>query len=201
MSEIAQVVDQIVEGFTKLRSLFDDPSALPFSSIAGDVARLERAMDKKAYIDASFAQACVLADAGRLVGANYPDAYLMEKLGISKGEAYNRLARAKAMFTPPPPPEPDVEEFLDDLFGSDHADPTDEDRAAAEDAARRAAEEEAEQRRRDQEDARQRADAIPAAKQDIIRRELDKLLKAAEGERMRIYSRAMEEAKYRGEKD
>lgn len=201
MSEIAQVVDQIVEGFTKLRSLFDDPSALPFSSIAGDVARLERAMDKKAYIDASFAQACVLADAGRLVGANYPDAYLMEKLGLSKGEAYNRLARAKTMFTPPPPPEPDVEEFLDDLFGSDHADPTEEDRAAAEDAARRAAEEEAEQRRRDQEDARKRADDIPAAKQDIIRRELDKLLKAAEGERMRIYSRAMEEAKYRGEKD
>lgn len=200
MSEIGQLVDQIVDGLAQLRMLFDDPSALTFPDIAPDVARLERAMDKKAFVDAAFAHACVLADAGRLVGANYPDAYLMEKLGLSKGEAYNRIARAKAMFTPPPPPEPDLDEFLDDLFGDD-SDPTDEQRAAAEDAARKAAEEEAERRRKDQEDARKNADEVPAAKQDIIRRELDKLLKAAEGERTRIYARAMEEAKYRGEKD
>ena len=200
MSNITELVDQVVDGLTQLRSLFDDPSALTFPDITPDIARLERAMDKKAYIDASFAHACVLADAGRLVGANYPDAYLMEKLGLSKGEAYNRLARAKAMFAPPPPPPPDLDEFLDDLFGDD-SEPSDEQRAAAEEAARKAAEEEAERRRKDQEDARKRADDIPAAKQDIIRRELDKLLKAAEGERTRIYARAMEEAKYRGEQD
>ena len=200
MSEIAQVVDQIVAGLSRLRSLFDDPSALTLSECGSDIARLERAMDKKAYVDAAFAQVCVDQDAGRLVGANYPDAYLMEKLGLSKGEAYNRLARAKAMFAPPPPPEPDLDEFLDDLFGND-TEPSDEERAAAEEAARKAAEEEAERRRKDQEDARKRADEISAAKQDIIRRELDKLLKAAEGERTRIYARAMEEAKYRGEQD
>lgn len=201
MSEIGQLVDQIVDGLAQLRMLFDDPSALTLPDIAPDVARLERAMDKKAFVDAAFAHACVLADAGRLVGANYPDAYLMEKLGLSKGEAYNRIARAKAMFAPPPPPpEPDLDEFLDDLFGGD-GEPSDEQRASAEDAARKAAEEEAERRRKDQEDARKNADEVPAAKQDIIRRELDKLLKAAEGERTRIYARAMEEAKYRGEKD
>ena len=175
MSEIAQVVDQIVAGLSRLRSLFDDPSALTLSECASDIARLERAMDKKAYVDAAFAQVCVDQDAGRLVGANYPDAYLMEKLGLSKGEAYNRIARAKAMFAPPPPP-PDLDDFLDDLFGDD-SEPSDEQRAAAEEAARKAAEEEAERRRKDQEDARKHADDIPAAKQDIIRRELDKLLK------------------------
>lgn len=194
MNGIAELVDQVADGLSQLRQLLDDPSALPLATITRDIARLERAMDKKAYVDAAFAQACVLADAGKLVGANHPDAYLTEKLGISRGEAYNRLARAKALFDAPPPPEPD----LGDLFGDDD---TEEDRSAAEEAARKAADEEAERRRKDQEEARKRADEVPAAKQDIIRRELDKLLKAAEGERMRIYARAMEQAKYRDEKD
>ncbi|WCZ34115.1 MULTISPECIES: HNH endonuclease signature motif containing protein [Corynebacterium] len=194
MNGIAELVDQVTDGLSQLRQLLDDPSALPLATITRDIARLERAMDKKAYVDAAFAQACVLADAGKLVGANHPDAYLTEKLGISRGEAYNRLARAKALFDAPPPPEPD----LGDLFGDDD---TEEDRSAAEEAARKAADEEAERRRKDQEEARKRADEVPAAKQDIIRRELDKLLKAAEGERMRIYARAMEQAKYRDEKD
>ena len=194
MNNVTELVDKVVDGLTQLRRLLDDPSALPLSTITRDIARLERAMDKKAYVDAAFAQACVLADAGKLVGANYPDAYLTEKLGISRGEAYNRLARAKALFDAPPPPEPD----LDDLFGDDSSE---EDRSAAEEAARKATEEEAERRRKDQEEARKRADEVPAAKQDIIRRELDKLLKAAEGERMRIYARAMEQAKHRDDKD
>lgn len=211
MDEIAQLVDQVSGALSRLRELFDDPSTLPFQQCAPHIARLERAMGKKAYVDASFAQACVLADAGRLVGANYPDAYLMEKLGLSKGEAYNRLARAKSMFAPPEDPMPNLDEFLDDLFGSDSGSqggdgggtgqPTEEERAAAEEAARKAAEEEAERRRKAQEDARRRADEIPAAKQDIIRRELDKLLKGAAGERMRIFARAMEEAAHRGERD
>lgn len=195
MNGIAELVDQVADGLSQLRQLLDDPSALPLATITRDIARLERAMDKKAYVDAAFAQACVLADAGKLVGANHPDAYLTEKLGISRGEAYNRLARAKALFDAPPPPEPD----LGDLF--DAEDGSEEDHSAAEDAARKAAEEEAERRRKDQEEARKRADEVPAAKQDIIRRELDKLLKAAEGERMRIYARAMEQAAYRDEKD
>ena len=194
MNGIAELVDQVADGLSQLRQLLDDPSALPLATITRDIARLERAMDKKAYVDAAFAQACVLADAGKLVGANHPDAYLTEKLGISRGEAYNRLARAKALFDTPPPPEPD----LGDLFGDDD---TEEDRSAAEEPARKAADEEAERRRKDQEEARKRADEVPAAKQDIIRRELDKLLKAAEGERMHIYARAMEQAKYRDEKD
>lgn len=194
MNGIAELVDQVANGLSQLRQLLDDPSALPLATITRDLARLERAMDKKAYVDAAFAQACVLADAGKLVGANHPDAYLTEKLGISRGEAYNRLARAKALFDAPPPPEPD----LGNLFGDDDSE---EDRSAAEEAARKASEEEAERRRKDQEEARKRADEVPAAKQDIIRRELDKLLKAAEGERMRIYARAMEQAKYRDEKD
>ena len=194
MSNVTELVDKVVDGLTQLRQLLDDPSALPLATITHDIARLERAMDKKAYLDAAFAQACVLADAGKLVGANHPDAYLTEKLGISRGEAYNRIARAKALFdAPPPPPEPE-----DLLFEEDCAE---EDRSTAEEAARKAAEEEAERRRKDQEEARKRADEVPAAKQDIIRRELDKLLKAAEGERMRIYARAMEQAKYRDEKD
>ena len=186
MSNVTELVDKVVDGLTQLRQLLDDPSALPLATITHDIARLERAMDKKAYLDAAFAQACVLADAGKLVGANHPDAYLTEKLGISRGEAYNRIARAKALFDAPPPPEPD----LDGLFDEEC---TEEDRSIAE--------EEAERRRKDQEEARKRADEVPAAKQDIIRRELDKLLKAAEGERMRIYARAMEQAKYRDEKD
>mgnify|MGYP007122721797 FL=1 len=104
MNGIAELVDQVTDGLSQLRQLLDDPSALPLATITRDIARLERAMDKKAYVDAAFAQACVLADAGKLVGANHPDAYLTEKLGISRGEAYNRLARAKALFDAPPPP-------------------------------------------------------------------------------------------------
>lgn len=173
MHDVTKLVDQVINGLTQLRTLLDDPTSLPFSAIAEDIARLEHAMAKKAYIDAAFAQACVIADAGKLVGANYPDTYLMEKLGISKGEAYNRLARAKAMFAPV------VEPARGNLLGV----------------------EEAERRRKDQENARHRADAVSAAKQDIIRRETDKLLKAAEGEHMSIYAHAMEEAKTRDERD
>ena len=124
MNGIAELVDQVADGLSQLRQLLDDPSALPLATITRDIARLERAMDKKAYVDAAFAQACVLADAGKLVGANHPDAYLTEKLGISRGEAYNRIARAKALFdAPPPPPEPD----LGDLFEDDGSE---EDRSA-----------------------------------------------------------------------
>ena len=173
MHDVTKLVDQVINGLMQLRTLFDDPSSLPLSTIAEDIARLEHAMDKKAYIDAAFAQVCAIADAGKLVGANYPDAYLMEKLGISRGEAYNRLARAKAMFAPVT--EPDRGNLFDV--------------------------EEAERRRNNQEEARRRADAVSAAKQDIIRRETDKLLKAAEDEHMSIYAHAMEEAKTRDEKD
>ena len=173
MNDVTKLVDQVISGLTQLRMLFDDPSSLRLSAIAEDIARLEHAMDKKAYIDAAFAQVCAIADAGKLVGANYPDTYLMEKLGISKGEAYNRLARAKAMFAPVT--EPDRGGLLDV--------------------------EEAERRRKDQVQARRHADAVPAAKQDIIRRETDRLLKAAEGEHMSIYAHAMEEAKTRDEQD
>ena len=70
MNGIAELVDQVADGLSQLRQLLDDPSALPLSTITRDIARLERAMDKKAYVDAAFAQACVLADAGKLVGAN-----------------------------------------------------------------------------------------------------------------------------------
>ena len=70
MSNITELVDQVVAGLTQLRMLFDDPSALTLSECAPDIARLER-----------------------------------KKIGLSKGEAYNRIARAKAMFTPPPPPQ------------------------------------------------------------------------------------------------
>lgn len=173
MNDVAKLVEQVITGPTQLRTLFDDPSSLPLSAIAEDIARLEHAMDKNAYIDAAFAQVCAISDAGKLVGANYPDAYLMEKLDISRGEAYNRLARAKAMFAPVA--EPDRGDLSDV--------------------------EEAERRRKGQEHARHSADTVSAAKQDIIRRETDKLLKAAEGEHMRIYAHAMEEAKTRDEKD
>ena len=173
MNDVAKLVEQVITGLTQLRTLFDDPSSLPLSAIAKDIARLEHEMDKKAYIDAAFAQVCAISDARKLVGANYPDAYLMEKLDISRGEAYNRLARAKAMFAPVA--EPDRGNLFDV--------------------------EEAERRRKDQEHACHSADAVSAAKQDIIRRETDKLLKAAEGEHMSIYAHAMEEAKTRNEKD
>ena len=42
---------------------------------------------------------------------------------------------------------------------------------------------------------------MSAEKQDIIRRELDKLLKAALGERARIHADAMEEALHRSPED
>ena len=93
-STITQCVDQISSALRTLSELFADPSALAFDDVRRDMERLEEQCKKKATIDAAFAFIAERDEAGRVVGANYPNAYLQQRLDLSKGEAYNRLERA-----------------------------------------------------------------------------------------------------------
>lgn len=189
-SEITQCVAEISSALRRLSELFADPSALAFEDVRHDMERLEEQCKKKAAIDAAFAFIADRDDAGRVVGANYPNAYLQQCLDLSKGEAYNRLERGRLLYGPPPEPTPPPpEDEAEDLFDSAGKD--------AEAAAEAAAEEERARQRK----ARENSSKVSAEKQDIIRRELDKLLKAASRERTRIYAEAMEEALHRSPED
>lgn len=103
-STITQCVDQISSALRTLSELFADPSALAFDDVRRDMERLEEQCKKKATIDAAFAFIAERDEAGRVVGANYPSAYLQQRLDLSKGEAYNRLERGRLLFAPPPEP-------------------------------------------------------------------------------------------------
>lgn len=203
-TKVSQLVATIGNALAQLKDEFADPSLVSLSDVAEEMEKLEAFFNTKAYVDASFAYICERDEAGRLVGATRPNAYLQGRLGLSAGEAYDRLARGRDLFAPPPESVP-VEEEDDSADSSEGADlfsgasgvESDADASAAAEAAARAEEE----RRRAQEDARRRASAVSAEKQNIIRRELDKLLKAARGERARIHARAMEEADRRDAKD
>ncbi|WP_066526916.1 HNH endonuclease signature motif containing protein [Corynebacterium bouchesdurhonense] len=197
-SDITRLVDTIGNAMLQLRDVFQDPSALTFAGVHADMERLEAFYNSKALVDAAFAHICERDDAGRQVGANYATTYLEQRLGLSRGEAWNRLARGRDLFAPPEPaPEPDARDNSpapEDLFGGAGD-------AGGSAGAGAGADHPAEQRRKEQEENRKRAAEVSAEKQDIIRRELDKLLKAARGERARIYGLAMSEALGRNAQD
>lgn len=184
-SDVAQCVDQIAAALHALSELFDDPSRMAFDDVRKDMERLEEQFKKKATIDAAFAFLAERDGAGSVVGANYANAYLQQCLDLSKGEAYNRLERGRLLFgAPPEPPEPSPpgdEPDEDDLFGGADTDADDS--------------------QQHQDNARKHSSQVSAEKQDIIRRELDKLLKAAAGERARIHAEAMQEALLRSPED
>lgn len=209
-SDVTRLVDTIGNALLQLRDAFQDPSGLSLEDVRGDMERLEAFFNAKALIDASFAYICERDEAGRVVGANYATTYLEQRLGLSRGEAWNRLARGRDLFAPPEPPKdfPGPGEpgpggnsaDYGDLFGpGGQGDPADPAAEAAEAAAAAAAAEE--EQRRAKEESRGHASRVSAEKQDIIRRELDKLLKAAQPERARIHALAMAEAADRSAQD
>ena len=105
--------------------LFDDPTTLALHDIHAEMECLEKVSAKQAYIDAAFAHVCAREDAGRLVGGNWPSDYLEKALGISRGEAFRRLDRAKDLFDPPvQPPQPEESAPLFDPASSDTQDQT-----------------------------------------------------------------------------
>ena len=166
-TEVAQCVEQITTALETLSALFEDPSRLEFEDIHKDMELLEAQFKQKATIDAAFAFIAERDQAGRTVGANYANAYLQQCLDLSKGEAYNRLQRGRLLFAPPeppPPPPPPADEDAEDLF------------SGADGNAGAGRQQQEEEQRQQQSDARKHAAQVSAEKQDIIRRELDKLL-------------------------
>ena len=82
-SDITRCVDEISSALRTLSALFEDPSSLKFADIRHDMERLDEQFRKKASIDAAFAFIADRDDAGRIVGANYPNAYLQQRLDLS----------------------------------------------------------------------------------------------------------------------
>lgn len=173
MERLTALVDTYEDTLNQLCMLFDDPTTLALHDIHAEMECLEKVSAKQAYIDAAFAHVCAREDAGRLVGGNWPSDYLEKALGISRGEAFRRLDRAKDLFDPPvQPPQPEESAPLFDPASSDTQDQT-----------------------------RSDSQEVSAKKQAIIDRELRKLTKHAGVERPAIFKRAMAEAKTRTPED
>ncbi|QPK82970.1 DUF222 domain-containing protein [Corynebacterium qintianiae] len=180
MAELRTLVDDIARAMNELSSLFDDPATLSFASIRAEMERLEQAVNKKAFVDASFAYICDRDRAGRAVGGNHANDYLEKALDLSPAEAFRRLSRGRDMFAPPPPPPPQPptgeENPLD--FDPPAPGPTENQRKARADS-----------------------QTVGPEKQAVIDSELRGLSKEAAHERPSIYTRAMAEAKTRGVSD
>ena len=125
MERLTALVDAYEDTLNQLCMLFDDPTTLALHDIHAEMECLEKVSAKQAYIDAAFAHVCAREDAGRLVGGNWPSDYLEKALGISRGEAFRRLDRAKDLFDPPvEPPQPKESAPLFDPASSDTQDQT-----------------------------------------------------------------------------
>ncbi|WP_158268473.1 HNH endonuclease signature motif containing protein [Corynebacterium liangguodongii] len=181
-ADLGKHVDTLIASLLAIRDVFADPSALNLADAAAHMEKLEGAMGAKAFIDAAFAHLCERDEAGRLVGAKHPDAYLRQRLGLSPREAFDRLGRGRDLFGEPHIPDPEGEDS--GLFGDKESGP-----------------ERGEEARREQKRARSRADKVSAEAQSAIRFELDKLLAAARGARPRLLAAALREAESRTIKD
>ena len=198
-THLGKEVDTLACALFRIRDAFADPTQVSFADVHEEMERLEAVFNAKALIDAAFAHICERDNAGRHVGAKYPDAYLKECLGLSPREAYDRLARGKDLFGEPDIPESAEPEEPEDLFGAPFE--TEEEARARQAEEERAREEARREARRRQEEARERADRVNAEKQQAIRKELDRLLEAARGERARLLDDALREAEHRSLKD
>lgn len=202
-TELGKQVDTLACALFQIQDAFADPSEVSFADVHEEMERLEAIFNAKALIDAAFAHICERDNAGRHVGARYPDAYLKERLGLSPRETYDRLARGKDLFGEPDIPEPvepeNPEDGAEDPFGAPFE--TGEEARARQAEEERAREEARREVRRRQEKARERAKRINAEKQQTIRQELDKLLDTARGERARLLDAALREAEHRSLKD
>lgn len=175
MGKIGKINDQLASLYDDLSSLFSDPDTLTFADVHQHMERLERIANTKAAIDAAFAYICERDNAGRSVGSRYPTAYLTEKLGISRSEAYSRLSRGRKLYAPPEP-APD---------NPDTNDQPDRDK----------------QEKKDRRRAQDRAGEISAEKQRIIDRELEALLPGASPNRAKLLADALEAAAERSPED
>lgn len=178
MERLDEINATLRRAFSELEEIFSDPASLTFATVREHVEQLEGIVHAKALIDASFAHLCERDDAGRHVGSRYPSAYLAEKLGISRAEAHNRLARGRDLFAPPEP-EP----------GADAGDDAD---AAGSDA---------EREKKDQRRARKRSARVAAEKQRIINHELRALLPGATPGRAELLADALRAAATRSPED
>lgn len=106
------LVEQIDQAMTGLAQLLAEPATAHFESLHPIFEDLERILVRKAGIDAAFAWAADMNQAGFKVGSSRTVDYLMQALDLSRAEAMARLRRGKALFDPPaePEPEPAVDE-------------------------------------------------------------------------------------------
>ncbi|WIM72798.1 hypothetical protein QP028_02785 [Corynebacterium suedekumii] len=169
---------------TTLADLMAEPDHVDFHSVRADFIRLEKTMNAKAYVDASFAWLVERSDAGRLVGSSRPIDFLIKALGLSWQEAVDRVGRGEGLFTTPvvppmPTPEPEAGESAEDAAARE--------RLLRQEEARRREQDEKAQR-----EARDQARKVAAEKQKIIRQELRTLNEHSSPSRAVLQAEALE---------
>lgn len=92
-----------------ITALSTDLSAQVFNDNEADLVRLEHVFNQRGVINAAVAVMAELAHAGTRVGSAKTTDYLVERLGVSRVEAFNRVALGKSLF---PQDKPAVVEAL-----------------------------------------------------------------------------------------
>ena len=191
--QITDLVDQIDTAMTTLADLMAEPGDVDFHAVRADFIRLEKTMNAKAYVDASFAWLVERSDAGRLVGSSRPIDFLIKALGLSWQDAVDRVGRGENLFTTPvtppmPAPEPEAGENTEDM--------AERERHLREEEQRRREQDELAQRR-----AREQARKVAAEKQKIIRQELRNLNQHSSPSHAVLQADALKEAEHRSPED
>ncbi|MGV3154133.1 MULTISPECIES: DUF222 domain-containing protein [unclassified Corynebacterium] len=225
---IAECVAEIEQAYSRLHAAVTEVDSVYFGEIYPYFEKLAALSGTITTIDAAFAFIAERDDAGRHVNSTRAMDYLMNRLGLSYGEAKDRLRNGQTIFgTAPlsdPPPLQDPPEDAEAGAGNGAADGSADGSAADGDAAaaaqaeeerrkqaeerRRKAEEEARIRREREEKARAEAqrklrekEALRGRYLSIIDRELKHLNAHATPGPNELRNKAIDEAKKRNLKD
>lgn len=102
-------VERIANALESLSGIMMQPDSLQLMSTHRAIERLHAALPLLGNINAAFAYLCQRDKAGNLVGANHPVEYLTQRLGLSRGAAFDLLDHGSALFgephIPPVPPQ------------------------------------------------------------------------------------------------
>ncbi|MGV0353859.1 DUF222 domain-containing protein [Corynebacterium confusum] len=214
---IAACVAEIEQAYSRLHATVTEVDSVYFGEIYPYFEKLAALSGTITTIDAAFAFIAERDDAGRHVNSTRVMDYLMNRLGLSYGEAKDRLRNGQTIFGTAPLSEPPLQDPLEDAADSGDSRETGdsaEDAQAAEERRKQAeehrkkAEEEARLRREREEKARAEAqrklrekEALRGRYLAIIDRELKHLNAHATPGPNELRNKAIDEAKKRNLKD
>ncbi|QNE89433.1 HNH endonuclease [Corynebacterium incognita] len=188
---LSRHLDTARSALRAVSAALDDASS-PFEDLELAAIQMEELLRAKATMDARFVHLAEKTDAPRRAGTTNLCDYLTRTLGISRKEAFARIATARELYGEIPAREVKEADFL-------HVPVSDRDDAIHK--AKTAEEERARNAREHQARARQAAVEVAAEKTTSINQELENLNENASTPRAELFADALEQAKHRTVED